>query len=789
MKIPTCFICYAWEKEMRFKQLSFLRNNILNRSNNRIDVILDKHNYIDNQNFDILRKKINTYDCILFICTPDLKEIINDPNANKNKDREVLKEYYIVKEMYENQPSTVFPIIFEGSKEKSLVEIFNSINAREYGNFKISLDDKDKLYVPSCYANEYNQFLDNIIQTTLYNNSNKTEEYESSREALDKLFILTSNTRFPNSCLVIPDLYFDILNQSCYFVAGRKGAGKSTLISKFRDMDREQFDRKYKTMVPISSESFNHEYAYAILIKKHEVDTKILDIHNLLTVFWQIYFILHSIVIIGIEIENRKIRQNDFRYAAFISIINKLKRKIGYREGNKYKSFINDKIGNDIFNAVVEIIDDNYRTALEKCKEGELITTSFLSKFNTPSILNDFFEKKVIKKYFEAISRCDRNIIISLDGFDSHSEDFRINTNIMKSNTSEFNSRNEYERLFFRTLIEVVSKLKEHQYRDGYITTFSYHTDFCIVIPKDRYDQIVEFDRDSIKKNFRYLSWSAYNLLELITKRMEYLISVIKTESKEDYSNDNQNNKDYFERMNNALSFFSGLPNSISMKVGDNVIEMSLFNYILRSSFWRPRDVISNLSSLLSRIIHYDNNTDRFTYDRSVKISPKEVKLAIKDNAKSIIKDEFIEEYKYVFRNLNDILKLFYGLKEKMEIEEFKEILNNTTFDASYLYDLTKVENKLMVLYQLGVVGIMYDKTEADNKHFNHHICFVFNEGLRPLDDVINNRVKEGKASIIFNPIFARDFSLEFNTKELIGNWSDDYIKINHKLKGSIKPL
>lgn len=57
MKIPTCFICYAWEKEMRFKQLSFLRNNILNRSNNRIDVILDKHNYIDNQNFDILRKK------------------------------------------------------------------------------------------------------------------------------------------------------------------------------------------------------------------------------------------------------------------------------------------------------------------------------------------------------------------------------------------------------------------------------------------------------------------------------------------------------------------------------------------------------------------------------------------------------------------------------------------------------------------------------------------------------------------------------------------------------------
>ncbi len=787
MKAATVFFCYAWGSEERYEKLEFLRSEIVKNAQFQIDVILDRHTYEDNEDFDKLRERIREYDLIVVFCTPDFKKIINDPDSNKNKDREVVKEFRIIEERYKIEPSSVFPVIFEGNKEKSLFDVFKERNARVFKDFAIVKDRHGRYFVSASKdkKKEFRLFIGKIFNTAIYNTKNKSEEYESTREAMDKLFSLTDTIRIPDSCLVKPDIYSLILDQKCFFVVGRKGSGKSTFINNFRDMDKELFDKRYKQMIPLSAEAFQHEEAYATLITKHIKDITIISSYDMLCIFWQVYFILHSIVTIRAEIECFNITEKDPRYKVFDQYTKKLKAKIGLRiNQRRYRPILSDSVPKSIFLAAVELIDNQFQAALDSCNDDELLVTSFSAKFNTQEIIENCFGKKDTRKFLDALQLCKKKILISLDGFDTHSEDFRIMTETLFTHTEEYNNRNEYEKLFFRTLIEVVTNFKYNKYKDEAVNVFGRYIDFCIVLPKDRYDQVVEYDRDSFKRQFGSMSWTAFELLKLLTKRMEYLVSTITHKQISDSS------KDYFQRMDYALSFFPGLPKTIPMKVQGNVISMSLFNYILRSSFWRPRDVISNLSSLLSRIVHIDTDGE-FVSDPSIKLSAEEVKLAIKDNARRIIQEEFIDEYKHVFKNLSDVLGEFQWCNEQMKVSEFRDLVNGLRFDASYSYDMTITENKISILYQLGVIGLRYDKSIMSNMHYLHNICFVFNAGMSPFEEFLKHRFrKETDVQIVFNPIFARELGLIFdNTTELLGNWSTEYINANYKMKELIHPL
>ena len=277
------------------------------------------------------------------------------------------------------------------------------------------------------------------------------------------------------------------------------------------------------------------------------------------------------------------------------------------------------------------------------------------------------------------------------------------------------------------------------------------------------------------------LSWSAQELMELVYRRLEYLIIMIDPTVKINTSLSST------ERMNAAFSFFKVLPTSIVMKVNGNPVSMTLFNYILRSSFWRPRDVISNISKIMAQMVRVKNND--WTSERDC-LTEDDIKLSIKANAEKIIEEEFIGEYKNVFRNLPEVLRDLQGLDEQMDVQSFSDILKGIRFDASFSYDMNQVDNKLRILYQLGVIGLLYNKKMAAHQHYLNHICYEFNEGMAPFEDFLKYKMKDdGGVTIVFNPIFGRRLMLNYNTKELIGNWSDEYIKANHRNKEIIHGL
>lgn len=598
---------------------------------------MDKHTYEDNADFDELRERIKSYDLIVVFFTPDFKEIIVDRKAIKNKDREVLKEYDIIMERYAEDNNTVFPVILEGNKLSSLPQEFFSRNVRLYESFNITKNEKKRYRIADSSKPEFNKFTDKLIRTSIYNCADKSEEYRTAEEALEQLFGLTANVSIPQSCLVVPDLYNKIRSQNCIFVAGRKGSGKSTFIKNFREMGRQYFDEHYKKMLPISAESFNYDIAYELLFARHVNDKDVVEQYTVMCLFWQVYFVLYCIVIIRAEIEDKIItKENDKRYDVFNKVSRRLFKKFKLEIGQRSTDFDNTEVIKQIFITAAELVDNEFSSALKEIDNEKLILSQFSSKFVLTSIIEELFSRKDATDFVKGLRKCGKKIMISLDGFDTHSEDFRITTSRLDPMSDEFKMREDFERLFFRTMLEVATQFKEKKVNDKIGNQIGEVMNFCIVLPKDRYDQIITGDRDGIKRKFGTLSWSAFELQELLTKRLEYLIQKIDPSYVVDKS------KDYEERMNKAFSFFPGLPLSMEMNVNGNVMRMSLFNYILRSSFWRPRDVISNLSKIMASVIRVSGNNWK---SNSADMNEENIKLSIKKSANKIIEKEFLGTY------------------------------------------------------------------------------------------------------------------------------------------------
>ena len=120
------------------------------------------------------------------------------------------------------------------------------------------------------------------------------------------------------------------------------------------------------------------------MIAKHREDKEIIDSYSLLILFWQVYFVLHSIIIIRSEIEDHNIKENDNRFSIFDRISKKLMRKIGLITGKtNYESVINAKVPKSVFNGAVEIIDDHFQKAINAIEDGELYSNFFFGKVCT----------------------------------------------------------------------------------------------------------------------------------------------------------------------------------------------------------------------------------------------------------------------------------------------------------------------------------------------------------------------------------------------------------------------
>lgn len=769
MNQMTCYFSYSWGSDAEDEVLARIKEQIEALSNYKIDVIYDKKDFRTGDNIIEREEQIKKSDSIVLFFTPSYKDKVIMRDDSKG----AYREYRIIKERLQRGDDNIIPILLSGTAEKSVTAEFVNII---YDDLSI---DRSKYVIKGnkiVLSSELDKSIKKIAKQAIV----KTEMYawlrEHSFDSLEDeyraLFLDTSPNAgkpLPNKCMIKTDVYDAVINQDAYFIIGRKGSGKTTLLDAIKHYDSKLYYNNYKMTNSVNAESINLELIYRELILHNRPDLYAINIAKICRTFWEVFMFLQCVFNIGVELERFRINENDDRKRVFERAVNKLKTKLGTKDRN-----LDDGMSNDsLFTCATELLMNYLSNDIFKNANSDTLITSVFNNLTSTAILEALFGKKLFLDFRRAIKRCKRKMLIAIDGFDPHSEDFRRNTNLIKNhNPEEYKLRKEFEVLFYRELMITISNIKSNHCSDSFKDIFSI-VHFCIIIPQDRYDEIKLVDRDIAKKNYTCLSWDAYDLLLMLVKRLEYYFKISE-----------QDNSDLLQRFNHILKTnLPQIPTDVKITIDGYSYTMPLFNYILRLSFWRPRDIIKNFAVImkLSKESSMIKDSD---------VMEDIVKNLLANSAKNIIEQEFVNEYRNVYTNLESVLHRFETLNLVNSYHSIMELLSKIEIKALSDSAIQQTDEKLLLLYKLGVIGLFYEKKDAEKYGYNYHICFVFNEGLQPIEDLQKHIVGDNyKVQLIFNPIFSKYLMMNFNTKELVGNFDFNYIRTNHIIKDTIRRI
>src|SRR5690606_17254279 len=178
---------------------------------------------------------------------------------------------------------------------------------------------------------------------------------------------------------------------------------------------------------------------------------------------------------------------------------------------------------------------------------------------------------------------------------------------------------------------------------------------YCITIPKDRFLEIRKVDRDTFRHHGRFapLNWSGIELAEFLRKRLEHL---------ENGKSNRLNTPDL--RLSETLeNYYGHIPQDIQFDFNGRQYTIPLFFYILRHTFWRPRDILFYYTNILSL-------AKELKFKKS-EITSEKIRYIVKVTTIKVIKSEFINEFSTSYDNIEEVIGKF---KNKKQILTYLEL-------------------------------------------------------------------------------------------------------------------
>lgn len=754
-----CYFSYCWDNTTEI--MEYLKSEVEKKSNGKIQVIFDRKSFLYSEDFIKREKEIISCDSVVIFFSPEYKKIID----NRECTRGVYREYQLIKSKLKKEGDTIIEVLIQGDVKSAVTQEFSSKVAVDFSNGNIIGKTKSgKTVVRNSYKSEMTNLISTIIRKTTTARKRKDYNFESQEEKYESLFCDTkSNGKLPKECMYKTNAYTSIMAQRCAFIIGRKGSGKTTffeLLEKYEEDGKNKFFDKYKVLKPINADCIDVYQIYTVL-NKYKDDRRLFPKAKMLQLFWNIYVYFCGIYIVCLE---EACNITDDRQVIFHKVSNKIKKAFNI------VSFDVENIQETIFTQCVTMFEEFIRKHIVDFATADAFEASMVANFTVQNVFKKFLGRNLFNNFQLAVAKCEKRIMIALDGFDTLSEDFRIETNFMLQKENEKNReeglrRSEFERIFYRSLVKTIENMKHSN--DALIKDIH----FCIVLPKDRLDQIETADRDISKVNFTDLSWDAIELLEVVVLRLEYIFEV-----------PHKNSKDLWSRFSYIMKeYLPAIPESLGIDINGTIQKVPLFEYLLRISFWRPRDILKYVALLYN----VNQNMENPQYN---KVDMETVKLSLNNKADDIIKTEFYNEYDKVFLNLSKVMLEFYGKNIVLSAKELFSMLSKMAFITTFAFDCEKTLNKINLLYELGVLGLRVPSKIAKIKGIGSKWCFAFNEGLKPLELLeygFSPEVTEIK--FVLNPIFSKKLALKFNTNEILGVYGKDYLIENHARKMAIK--
>ncbi len=352
-----------------------------------------------------------------------------------------------------------------------------------------------------------------------------------------------------------------------------------------------------------------------------------------------------------------------------------------------------------------------------------------------------------------------QRILITADGFDTVSGYYAVNDEFAKQAAIDF------EREVLLSLLLVVLNVGPGRVFGGILYDRSH---FLVAIPDDRFKELKSLDRDRyrFRSKVAEISWSGIELSSLVRKRLALMrhVNDPKGESLE-------------QRLGDVLGVgYPELPEEINLSFCGASYRMPVFLYVLRHTFWRPRDVLYFYSALLAAAEVFK------TKGRAV--SAAYVRQVIASSTNAVVDDEFIDEYSGTFRNISVVIQAFLERPQILGWADLDMILDPIRFDMlTPKGEDASLKWKIEVLYELGFLGVLLDARTAERLSTHRH-CFSFNEGSVLTDRLGRDMYSSCKFAI--HPVFVEKLHLDTSANsELILPLDWDYLHSNEIMRRS----
>ncbi len=663
---------------------------------------------------------------------------------------------------------SILPVLISGNIEDSVpAEFRNRLISDFVGMTTTTWRSSGYTRPQKGFRNAYDTFIAKVISVT----QNIFELSQGSRSASQEdifhkiFFELKHDTQSLDVSTVnkifVETLEFrNVVSQRAYLLVGRKGSGKSTIA----DFLAYGPQNRWKAPILYNVDELPLEFLFNIVAgTKHRSDRQYVLIEPILMQFaWECLF--HYLCYEAIEKESNvgalSAAQHErflFLQREFKHISAKMLSKLSLRSMEQFTS-VEMRHRHAVFAySLAEAISYNEKIIKDAPNDESAFVGQLVDKISIEHFCEHVFGMKFLSKFYELINNCNRNFLITLDGFDASFQIFRQTTNSVHHTSAVFDERNTFERDWLTGLIAAVRRSKR---RVGQAPLAS-KVDFCVTIPKDRFIEILDDDRDAYQLEGRHLdiSWTGIELSSLLRKRVEAYKEI-----------ETDGTLKPLRRLHEALgSALPIIPSMIPVTLEKRTADVGIFHYILRHTFWRPRDVLFLWGRLISAAEYY--------LEQGLVFDVEAVKLVVARNLQPIIRFEFLSEFGGSVQNLSALIHRFEGRTQLMSYEEFSEIVRPMKLSENLIPGVSnanEIERTLRVLYMVGFIGIEPKRGAAVQRQYETRWIFTFNEGDDILSIISPNTMN--KFNIVIHPMFIEYLGLVPFRDALVCDFDDEYL-------------
>lgn len=756
-----CFVSYCHDDVDRVT-LDYVRFLLKEHSEEKYELLFDEdlHYGADLSDFMDL---LNEVDAVILVLSPAYKRKVEERKGGVyNEYSKIFQRYSELQDQRKTgkKPNEItgyfdlIPVVMAGDINSAVPKEIAHLKFLPLSGLRVSRDDHENFiiteHIRKTFVPEIRRLADRLRFVVSILSRDFGELYA---EYYQRLFVENkadwTNPKhvyhnYVQTLFVKTFSYKRIEQEAVYFIIGRKGSGKSTVTGVLHQRQQERFIGH----IAINADDFDLEGPFALFhFDQVESDTTVVVSRQRCFEFgWEAFIQIcaFEILVNAAAAGNlREYQQN--RVGPLAEVLTKVvPKRSELSESERMRAYFTHTFSSAT--TFAELCIDEAR------EDPKYFYSDIQTRFTRLAYFRYLFGDEAVAALDDVLASMRKKFLLTLDGFDTKFDMFRRRSIVEYHD--QLYQRASFEIDWLRSLLLLVLNMK--QTPAGRLHEL---VQVCITVPKDRFQEIQMTERDSYRYQNRYcsLNWTGIELAILLRKRLEEL-----TQSSTDKE---KSPEDRLAAIMRAK--FPHIPLDIQFEYNGRPYSMPVFLYVLRHTFWRPRDILLYYAKILAAAEELRR--------KKAKMSTDAVRRAVKEATFDVIQSEFINEFESSFINIRQVIGAFAKVKQFIPFADVGELIGGIDFQFAVGPEVVKkLDEKIEYLFSIGFLGVQVGDDLKERFDIQHRHAFYFNEGSSLLRTLVERRFEN--FTFIVHPVFTEYLEIDTTARELVLELSWEYL-------------